>query len=404
MTRRWLAAFVLVTTTAVVPSSGQMPDLRQMSGIPITMSDTPAGTVVVRVVRGEPGSDVPNHPVELHFGGQTRQATTDASGRATFADLPAGVTVHAFAQVDGERLESQDFPLPAGAGVRVILATGAASVARGTATDAPPMAAGAPIPAGDVAFGGQSRIHIEFDDDRLEVFYLLELVNPAATPVTPARELVFELPAEAESPSPLEGSSTQMTLRGRTVAIAGPVQPGSTPIQLAYGLSPAGSSRTLVQTFPITWTPVQVVVTQVGTVQLRSGQLGGVTSMPGEPHAFLLGQGSQLASGTPITLELSGLPSRSRLGRNLAIAIALLVIGAGIWASRSTGGQSALDLRRAELQSRRERLMADLVKLERQRLGGDTPRLAERRESLIVQLERIYGELDGQTAAGSDRA
>jgi hypothetical protein len=48
--------------------------------------------------------------------------------------------------------------------------------------------------------------------------------------------------------------------------------------------------------------------------------------------------------------------------------------------------------------------MADLVKIERQRPGGDASRLAERRESLIVQLERIYGELDGQPAAGSDRA
>lgn len=404
MTLRWLAALAIAATAAVAPSAGQMPDLRQMSGIPITMSDTPVGTVVVRVVRGEQGADVPNHPVELHFGGQTRRATTDASGRATFADLPPGVTVHAFAEVDGERLESQDFPVPPGAGVRVVLATGAASVARATTGGAPPLAEGAPIPAGDVAFGGQSRIHIEFDDDRLEVFYLLELVNPARTPVTPARELVFELPSDAEAPSPLEGSSTQMTVRGHTVAITGPIQPGTTSIQLAYGLSSAGSSRTITQAFPVIWTPVQVVVTQVGNVQLRSGQLSGVTSMPGEPHAFLLGQGTQVAAGTPISLELSGLPSRSRLGRTIAIALAVLIVGAGIWASWSTGGRSATELRRAQLESRRDRLMADLVKIERQRQGGDAARLAERRESLIVQLERIYGELDAQPASPSDRA
>ena len=48
-----------------------------------------------------------------------------------------------------------------------------------------------------MTLGGQSRIQIEFDDDTLEVFYLFDLVNPSSAPVTPARELVFELPAGA---------------------------------------------------------------------------------------------------------------------------------------------------------------------------------------------------------------
>ncbi|MEW5984845.1 MAG: hypothetical protein AB1806_21030 [Acidobacteriota bacterium] len=400
MKRRLLAAAMLAAMAGGPPAAAQMPDARQMSGIPMPTGDTPAGTVVVRLVRGQLGNDIANHPVELHVGAETRRATTDGTGRATFENLPAGVTVHAVAEVDGETLESQSFPLPAGAGVRVLLAAGvgAASTPAGAG---PPLAAVAPIPAGEVAFGGQSRIHIEFDDDELEVFYLLELVNPASTPMAPPRELVFELPAEAESPSPLEGSSTQMTLRGRTASIAGPIQPGTTPVQLAYRLSPAGVSRRLTQAFPIAWTPVQVVVTQIGKVQLSSRQLTGVSDMPGDQHAFVFGQGPALPAGTPFVLELNGLPSRTRLGRTLTIVAALLVIGVGVWASWSTGGQSAAQLRRAQLESRRERLMADLARVERLRAaGGDAGRQVERRESLIAQLERVYGELDQQPVVG----
>lgn len=399
---RHAIAFLLVLAwLGAPPASAQMPDARQMAGIPMPMSDTPPGTIVVRLVRGEIGNDVPGHPVELHFGGDTRRATTDETGRATFADIPAGVSVHAYAEVDGERLESQNFPVPSESGVRVLLAAGVGGVAGEGAAGAPPLATGAPIPVGEVAFGGQSRIHIEFNDDELEVFYLLELVNPSGTAVTPARELVFELPAEAQSPSPLEGSSTQMTLRGRTATITGPIQPGTTPIQLAYGLASAGTSRRLTQAFPIAWTPVQVVVTQLGAVRLGSEQFASVNSMPGEQHAFLFGQAPVLAAGTPLSIDLSGLPHRSRLGRNVTLALAILVIGIGVWAASSTGGRSAGQLRRARLEERRDRAMAELAKVEQPRTsGGDPARRAERREALIAQLERIYGELDDRPAAG----
>lgn len=396
-----VALLVGVFAVGGMSASAQMPDVRQMSGIPMPMADTPPGTLVVRLVRGSLGNDVANHPVELHFGGETRRATTDETGRATFTDVPAGVTVHAFAELDGERLESQNFPLPTDAGVRVLLAAGAGDTQPSTVVSAPALPAGNPIPAGELAFGGQSRIHIEFDDDQLEVFYLLELINPARASVAPVRELVFELPADAESPSPLEGSSTRMTLRGRTVTISGPIQPGMTPIQLAYGLASTGRSRTLTQTFPLAWTPVQVVVTQVGSVQMQSSQLTDVRNMPGDQHTFVFGQGPALAAGTPFSLDLDGLPSRSRWGRNLTLLVGVLVIVGGIWASLRARGTTAGQLRRAQLESRRERLLTDLAKLDRQASdGGAGGRAGGRRETLIAQLERVYGELDQQPAAG----
>lgn len=402
MTARRVLLMLLLVATSAVPALAQMPDVRQMSGVPMPMSDTPPGTVVVRLVRIELGNDIASHPVELHFGSDIRRATTDDTGRATFAGLPAGVTLHAVAQIDGERLESQNFVLPADVGIRVMLVAGLGAGAPSAA--APPLgqAAAAPAAPGEVLFGGQSRIHIEFDDDQLEVFYLLELINPASTPVTPAAELVFELPANAQAPSPLEGSSTLMTLRGRTATISGPIPPGMTPIQLAYGLASAGGTRTLSQTFPIAWSPVQVVVTQIGNVQLRSSQLAGVSNMPGDQHAFVFGQGPALAAATPFSVELSGLPVRSRVGRYVTLVLAALVIAVGLWAARTTGGRSAGSLRRAQLETRRERLMADLARLERQpESARDTTKQAARRADLVAQLERIYGELDQRSAPGT---
>ncbi len=138
-----------------------MPDARMMSGIPMPMADLPAGTVSVRVVRGEISSVLPNQPVDLIVNGATRTAKTDADGRAQFAGLTAGASAQAVTVVDGERLESQMFPIPAAGGVRLLLAASgtAAAGARPTAT---------PV-TGSVTFGGDSRVAIEFDDDTMSV-------------------------------------------------------------------------------------------------------------------------------------------------------------------------------------------------------------------------------------------
>jgi len=60
--------------------------------------------------------------------------------------------------------------------------------------------------------------------------------------------------------------------------------------------------------------------------------------------------------------------------------------------------------RRAELDERRGKLMAELVRLENQQRAGtvDTTRYASRRGDLIDQLERVYGELDQHASAPGD--
>src|SRR5580765_2000101 len=83
----------------------QMPDPKQMAGIPRPVTDLPNGTVSVRLIRGQLSNNIKDFPVELHVGSQVRTTKTDDAGRAEFGNLPGGATIKAVAVVDGERLE-----------------------------------------------------------------------------------------------------------------------------------------------------------------------------------------------------------------------------------------------------------------------------------------------------------
>src|SRR5436305_5850111 len=89
----------------VLSAQFQMPDPKQMSGIPRPVDDLPAGSISVRLIRGSLSNNIVGHPVELHVGSSVRTAKTDESGRAQFDKVPAGASVTAVADVDGEHLE-----------------------------------------------------------------------------------------------------------------------------------------------------------------------------------------------------------------------------------------------------------------------------------------------------------
>ncbi|MCX6551832.1 MAG: hypothetical protein NTY02_12675 [Acidobacteria bacterium] len=389
----------IVALVAPVVLTAQMPDARQMSGIPMPSNDVPPGSVSVRLVRGDLSNNIVGHPVELHGGAKVETIKTDREGRASFKGIAPGLPVQAVALVDGERVESQTFALPAEAGVRLVLVAGAGISAPSGARANPPASAAVP---GEVVFGGDSRIQIEFDDDTIEVFYLLDLVNAASAPVNPKSDLVIQLPEGAQQPSLLEGSSTQATLRGTTVLISGPFSPGTTPIQFAYSLAPAGASRTLVQTFPIGWPRVQVIMTRAGTASMASPQFASSNEMPGQGPGFILGIGGALAPGRPLSVDLRGLPSRSHLGRYLTIGIAFVVLLAGFYAASTARAGSGGAGRQAHLEDRRDKLMADLVRIEHQFRSGtmEESRYVSRHGDLVSQLERVYGELDQQSGTG----
>lgn len=396
-----VAAFTASTTHAQAPGAGAaMPDARQMSGVPLPMADVPTGTVTVRVVRGEMSNPVVGHGVELVAGGGTLRQKTNDVGRAEFPSLPIGTRVRAVTTVDGERLESQEFPVPTSGGVRLVLvATNPGTAARDERDGGP---AKAPAQPGLVVLGEQSRIVIELGEETLNVFNIMEVVNTARTPVQPPAPVVFELPPGSKNAGLLDGSSPQAKLAGKQVIVAGPFAPGKTLVQFAYAVPIRGGSLTVEQQFPSQLGAVNVMAQKVGDLHVTSPQLSQHREMAANGQTYLVAAGPALRSGDPLVLNFTGLPHAPTWPLRLALGIAVLILLAGAWGSvRGGRGTAPADAQRRMLEQERDRLFDELTELEEQRRLGasDADLYATRRRELIGALEQIFADLDEKAAA-----
>jgi hypothetical protein len=132
---------VLMPTLSAAQTSLSNDAAAQMvraAGMPLNDGALAPGMLTVRIVEGAFTRDIANQIVELEVaGGTIESARTGPDGRAQFAHLPIGARVHARAAVNGERLESDSFDMPAQSGVRVLLVTGAGAGAAVTGSVAP---------------------------------------------------------------------------------------------------------------------------------------------------------------------------------------------------------------------------------------------------------------------------
>ena len=151
-----------------------MPDAKAMSGIARPSETLPTGTVSVRLVRGQLSNLVTDFPVDFTVAGKRQTVKTDATGHAVLSGLSAGATVQATATVDGERLDSQEFQVPAQGGVVLMLVATDKTAQQQMAKEAVP---------GTVVLGNQSRAIVQFEDEVIQVYYLLDIVNGGSAPV-----------------------------------------------------------------------------------------------------------------------------------------------------------------------------------------------------------------------------
>ena len=377
----------LLGLLAVAGAAGAQPDPRQMSGIPLPDAELNDGTVSVRVIRGQLSNNVPDQVVELRAGDIVEEATTDAEGRATFATLNPGQQVQAATVLDGERIESLPFAAPGRGGVRLMLV--------GADPDRPVE----PAPPGLVTFGGESFVQVEIVEESVEVYYVFDVSNPAQVAVEAPEPVVLELPAGAQGVTVLPGSSPRTSVDGRSVELAGPFDPGVTPLRIAYILPYSGDSLVIEQAFPVDWDSVLLSVEKLGAVDYVSRQVNRRVEVPSETRGgtdYLLGSGPRVAAGTPFTLELAGLPHHSRTPSNVALAVALAILGLGGWGAAAAPGPAAGDGGRERLLARREALFTDLVKVERQHRAGriGATKHKSRRAELFRALERVYHKLE----------
>ncbi len=334
-----------------------------------------------------------NHPVELQVDGKVTVVATDEGGRAQFSGLKPGAPLKAVAVVDGERLESQEFPAPAGGGIRMLLvATDKEKEARAAE------AAKTPAVTGPVIIGGESRIVIEPDgEERARVYYLLDVSNTAQVPVNPPTPFRFDVPTSALGTSIMDGSSPQASVNGRLVQVQGPFAPGNTLVQAAFALPVSSSgSIEISQAFPAPLAHLAVIVKKVGNTRLSSPQIAKQQEMPANGQLYIAAAGTgSVAAGEPVVLNITDLPHHSRVPHTVALSIALVIVAVGVWAATRHDPEQRGAARKA-LIARREKLFQDLVRLEldRRRGRGDPSRYAVRREELVSALEHVYGALD----------
>lgn len=371
-------------------------DPRQMAGIPRPVDDLPSGSVSVRVIRGALTNNIPDQPVQLQVGSDIRTVSTDAEGRAQFDKLPPGITLRAAAIVDGERLESEPFPAPAQGGIRLLLVASSGSASGSPDSTASPGPPGAPVAAatsGNVSIGGQTRIIIEAGDENVTLYYLLELMNNSASPVNPATPFDFEMPAGSTGTSILRGSSPLATVNGPRVIVSGPLPPGSTLVQVAAQISTASGALNLTQRFPAPLEAFAIIVEKVGDTKLASPQLAEQRDVAAQGETYIAASGTPVPVGQPLAISVTGMPHHSLTPRYTALTLAVGILVAGIWAgwhAREETGANATERRR--LVARREKLLGELVRLDRDE--RDNPRYGARREEILSALEPIYGALD----------
>ena len=322
-------ASLLLGALSGPPAKAQvaMPNPKEMSGNVLPVTDIPAGTVTVRLVRGA-FNNLPGQSVDFVIEGTRRTVVTDANGRAEVSGLARGTRLTAEATVDGEKLVSKE-AVVGSTGLRIILVASDPDDAKRAAEDK--ALASAPPVKGIVVLGPESRVIAEMSNDRLHIYYVLDIINTARTPVDIGGPLVFDLPREARSATVLEDSSPQAVAAGARLRVTGPFAPGSTRVQAAYELPYSGGIATVTQTWPAALDRVNVLVQQVGGLTVNSPQVPTMQSMSDRGQTVIVGSGPGLAAGQSLTLEIAGLPHRATWPRTLALSLASIIAAAGIW-------------------------------------------------------------------------
>ncbi|MGH9254433.1 MAG: hypothetical protein ACRD3C_07670, partial [Vicinamibacterales bacterium] len=393
-----------------------MPDPSLIHGKAIPASDLPNGTVTVRVVRESIGNNITGQEVRVTAGDAVRTARTDEQGRAEFANLPSTTDARADTTVNGERLVSDPFAVPASGGLRVILVAGLKEAAARASKEAAAAAAAPPV-RGSVVFGPNSRVLVEFRDDALQVFYVLDIVNNARARVDIGGPLILDLPRGAAGATILEGSSPTASVSGDRVTVTGPFAPGATSLQVGFQLRHDQPDVTVQQTWPAAVEQLTVALEKVGATSIASPQfstVGEVQSETGTP--FLLANGPALAAGATLSMQLTNLPVHSRTPQYVALGLSVVIVGIGGWLAFARRGPNE-DVRR-RLSKRRDKLLEELTGLHQRMAtrtvaardaGGKVSSSDEaRRQRLVAELEQIYGQLDemgaGPQGGGKDVA
>jgi hypothetical protein len=335
-----LGALGLLAAPGIGHAQVGMPDPSAMNGRALPAPELATGTITVRVFRESIGNNVPDQTVRVTTGSASREDATDEQGRAEFPNLEPGVEGRAEVTVDGERLVSEPFQVPTSGGLRVVLIAGLQQAAARRKAEESAEAA-SPAVKGTVVLGAGTRVLMEFRDDRLQVFYVLDIVNNARNRVDIGGPVTIQLPTGAAGAATMEGSSPSASVSGDIVTIQGPFAPGSTSVQVGFILAYESPDVTIEQTWPVPLEQVTVAIERVASVTMTSPQFADtrdVQANDGTP--YLLASGPGLAAGGTMQLQLADLPVHSRVPVYVGLGLAAVVAAFGAWLAIGARGTS----------------------------------------------------------------
>jgi hypothetical protein len=381
-TFRMGAATGTVAPAADLPVGTLELELRDGSGRPL-----PGKAVQVAEVHLKPGpaGAEGNREVGVHRG------TSDAAGKVRFEKLTVGEAAGyaAVTEHEGLRLGTQPFRMPTDTGLRGTIV----ALRRTSDTSA-------------LRIDPRSKVVIYLREDAIAVMVALIVRNTSQEIFDGGEEgLIVPLPSGAVGAQELEGGDSLDIAPGQAVRLKHPIPPDSaanfaSQIRFGYVLPADGEPTIEVkQVFPIAMPEPFILMPAKDNLEL-SGP--GVTRLKDETDSHgdkvLAYTAPPVAASGTMTLQVSGIPARSRGGRNVAAALSLLLLlGAAVFAGPRGGDKAASE--RESLAQRREKLFQELVALEQQRQAdpaakaASNGRLADRRKELVTTLETIYRDL-----------
>ncbi|MEO8482613.1 MAG: hypothetical protein ABI634_10415 [Acidobacteriota bacterium] len=327
-----LAVGVIALVGPVVTTASAQMDIKQASGVPLPDTSLPAGTVSVRVVRDSFANNLAGVDVVFTVDGSSKTVKTGESGRAQVDGLKSGARLQAVATVDGQRLESQVITIGDTAVRFVLVASGSGNAPAAGTAPAPAMPQGPAIP-GKVIIGPQSRIVTDYSDERLNVYYALQIVNGSSSPVDVGGPLLIDLPAEARGAGMMEQSTPQAKVNGSRVTVLGPFAPGVTSVNVAFELPYSGPTAHLRQKWPIEAEPFGMFGLKTGDLDLVSEQLSTKQSSVQQGQPLVMGVLPQMPLGQALAVDITGLPHHAVWPRNIALGSAGTITLIGLWAA-----------------------------------------------------------------------
>jgi len=423
--RRWLCspgwAALLLSAASF---SAQDADEQAMAARPLMVGDLPVGTVTVRVGRGSLSNAAVGVKVEVTLtapDGTSSKRTEDtkADGRATFSGLPVGAKFHAEVVVDGERLQTASFPIPEQGGARLMLLSSSEGEDRGEEATTNPHVGGhghgnpaeASVDALAEPLSGHtsdpsvlkvsssSKLFIDLREDALAVMENLVLENTSDKIFSAGQTgLAIPLPAGANNIGALEGGAHLGMQEGASMFLREAIPPAAAPgipVQARFGFfvpTTGEGSITLRQPMPLGLDTALIMVPERSHLTLSVPGLQAVAPQADDEGAQLhIFQLAAVPRNGVLTITVSGLPTRGRLGKTVATALVAALLLAVLLGLRRHGVGARSDNGRAKL-------FAELVEVERARraAGADDAPLAKRRAELVSAIEAA----DAATPAG----